>query len=261
MLQSFVKGMGYLASGVKLARTREVRPFLFIPLLTNLLLFSAAGYLLFGQLNWLIEQLQWQADFPAWLDWLEGTVNTLFGTLKWLLLIAGLLLMLILFGSVFTFFTHLLASPFIGLLGEKVERQLHTVDYPPLQLHAIAWRSFRRELTKMRYWFVRAVGLGLLTLVCYAIPPLQTLTPILWYLFGAWMMAMNYLDVPADNNQVSFPEMLAWMRQHRSEAMGFGGAVTLVTATPLLNLFIIPVAVAGAVLFWTEHAVPTRPKS
>ena len=69
---------------------------------------------------------------------------------------------------------------------------------------------------------------------------------------------MQYLDVPADNNGLSFKETLAVMRKHRAATMGFGGAVTLATATPVLNLFIIPIAVAGGVAFWVARMQPAQ---
>ncbi|PIE42644.1 MAG: hypothetical protein CSA49_00065, partial [Gammaproteobacteria bacterium] len=85
------------------------------------------------------------------------------------------------------------------------------------------------------------------------IPVIQGISPILWYIFGAWMMAMQYLDIPADNNGISFQQTLEMMRKDRTAVMGFGGAVTLATATPLLNLIIIPIAVAGGVVFWVKR--------
>ena len=67
---------------------------------------------------------------------------------------------------------------------------------------------------------------------------------------------MQYLDVPADNNGRSFQEVLALMRQHRAAVMAFGAVVMALTSLPIVNLFIIPVAVCGGVVFWVKKVQP-----
>jgi len=72
-------------------------------------------------------------------------------------------------------------------------------------------------------------------------------------LFGIWMMAVQYIDYPADNNKLGFDEMLAWLRDKRWQSLGFGGIVYVALLVPLLNLLIMPAAVAGATLFWVRE--------
>jgi len=72
-------------------------------------------------------------------------------------------------------------------------------------------------------------------------------------LFGIWMMAVQYIDYPADNNKLGFDEMLAWLRAKRWQSLGFGGIVYVALLVPLLNLLIMPAAVAGATLFWVRE--------
>lgn len=259
MIKAFTDGIGFVGQGFQLAKRPGIRPYMLVPFLMNFVLFSAFGYFTFDQLSSLVSMLDWVADFPGWLDWLEAIVNWLFGAFKWLILLAGVFLMLFIMGSVFTMLTHLLVSPFIGLLGEKVERELHTVDYPVNTLSQIALRTIKRELVKFRYWILRALGLGVVTIILWSLPIVNALTPVIWYLFGAWMLAMQYIDIPADNNGYSFEDVLALMRRHRAEIMGFGGAIMLLTATPIVNLFIIPIAVAGGVVFWVERFAKKNP--
>src|SRR5690606_26506204 len=75
----------------------------------------------------------------------------------------------------------------------------------------------------------------------------------LWILLGIWMMAVQYIDYPADNHKMSWGDMLAWLREKRWQSLGFGGIVYLGLLVPLLNLLVMPAAVAGATVFWVRE--------
>ena len=72
-------------------------------------------------------------------------------------------------------------------------------------------------------------------------------------IFGVWMMAIQYIDYPADNHKLGWNEMLAWLRQKRWQSLSFGGVVYLVLLVPVVNLLMMPAAVAGATLFWVRE--------
>lgn len=256
MLKAFKHGLDCLAEGYRLASSPEIRPFLYVPVLFNLILFAGLGYGGYSVFDSLLGAWDWSVELPSWLGWLQGSLDVVLGVLRWLILVALLLLMVLIMGHIFTMVTHTLAGPFLGVLGEKVERRLREVSYPEHQWYQIIWRTLAREWIKLRYWGFRALGLALVTLICYVIPPLQVITPVLWYLFGAWIMAMSYLDIAADNNGLGFPGLLAAMQQQRPAVLGFGGAVMVLTTIPIVNLFIVPIAVAGAVVFWVRHLQP-----
>ncbi|MNZ46681.1 putative sulfate transport protein CysZ [compost metagenome] len=67
------------------------------------------------------------------------------------------------------------------------------------------------------------------------------------------MMAIQYIDYPADNHKLGWNEMLAWLREKRWQSMGFGGSVYLVLLIPVVNILMMPAAVAGATLFWVRE--------
>jgi hypothetical protein len=58
------------------------------------------------------------------------------------------------------------------------------------------------------------------------------------------------IGYPADNHKLGWSEMLAWLRQKRRQCMSFGGVVYLVLLVPVVNLLMMPAALAGATLFW-----------
>jgi CysZ protein len=170
--------------------------------------------------------------------------------LLWLLF--GLLFaMAVFFG--FNLLANFIAAPLNGLLAEKVQLHLTGQDLGEASFGSIVAsipRSVGREISKLTYYLPRIV----LLLVLSFIPGINAIAPWLWLLFGAWMMAIQYVDYPMDNNGVSFRKMRRSLSQQRLLHLGFGGGVSLLLMVPLVNFFAMPIAVAGATaLYVGEH--------
>ena len=256
MIQELREGVNCVSEGFNLAKRRSLRPYMIVPLITNILLFAISGYLVTSYAYEWIAGWTTSVDLWSWLDWLEPYIDQILSALKWLIFAIIILGLLFIMGSTFTMLTHLVVGPFIGILGEKAERELHNPDYPQHTVAQVVMRSLARECRKLVYWLVRAIGLAVLSLILYFIPGVNAVVPILWFMFGSWILAMQYLEVPAVNNGRSFQEVLVLMRQHRAAVMAFGAVVMALTSLPIINLFIIPVAVCGGVVFWVRKVQP-----
>jgi CysZ protein len=114
---------------------------------------------------------------------------------------------------------------------------------------AMVPRTLGREMRKLSYFLPRAIALLILSFI----PVLNILAAPLWLVFGVWMMAVQYIDYPADNNKMSWDDMLAWLREKRWQSMSFGGITYLALLVPGLNIVMMPAAVAGATLFWVRE--------
>ena len=151
---------------------------------------------------------------------------------------------------------NLLAAPFNGFLSEKVEGVVRGTDLSPpfnwSELLAMVPRTISRELRKLAYFLPRAIALLLLSLI----PGINIVATPLWIVFGVWMMAVQYIDFPADNHKLGWNEMLAWLREKRWQSLGFGGMTYLALLIPVVNLLAMPAAVAGATLFWVREGNP-----
>ena len=64
-----------------------------------------------------------------------------------------------------------------------------------------------------------------------------------------WMVFADYAN---ENRGKPFATTLGELGVNRMPALGFGGCTTLAMAIPLLNFFVVPVAVAGGTLLWQE---------
>ncbi len=238
-----VTGARYLLRGTRMLTEPGLRRFVIIPLLINILLFVSAIYLLVQQFSlWVGYWLSFMPDWLSFLDWLLWP------------LFALLVLVTVYFG--FGVVANLIAAPFNGLLAERVEERLRGVvsaDTGWSDLLATVPGALWREVAKMGYFAPRFVGVFVLSLI----PVLNMAAPLLWFLFGAWMMAIQYCDYPMDNNRVSFSGLRDHLRSQRLSSLGFGSLVALAMLVPVVNLLVMPAAVIGATIFWVEQfAIP-----
>ncbi|MGL5039105.1 MAG: sulfate transporter CysZ [Aeromonas sp.] len=233
-------GADYFLRGFSLIRQPGIRTFVLIPLIVNFMLFAGAFYALLLQLDGLFVWLHLQ--IPAWLSWLD-----------YLLWPIALLTILVIFSFIFSSVTNWIAAPFNGLLAEKVEQILTgqpANDSGMLDIVKDVPRTFGREWIKLKYYLPKAIGCILL----FFIPVVgQTVAPILWFLFSAWMMAIQYIDYPFDNHKIDFITMRDALKQRRGKCLSFGALVTLFSAIPVVNLFVMPVAICGATAMWVDH--------
>lgn len=234
-----VRGAGYLLRGAAMLPRPGIRHFVLVPLLVNVVLFIGAIWLLVEQFSVWVDY--WLGFLPAWADFLTWLFWPLFA----LLVLVG-----VYYG--FSLVANLIAAPFNGLLAERVERELRgapLADEGWAAVLAMIPRALQRELHKLAYYLPRF----LLVLVITFIPGVNLIAPLLWFLFGAWMMSIQYCDYPMDNNRVSFRQMKALLKARRITSIGFGALVQLGMLVPLVNLLLMPAAVVGATLFWVEE--------
>ncbi|RWR00859.1 sulfate transporter [[Pantoea] beijingensis] len=233
-------GIHYFSQGWKLIRLPGIRRFVILPLLVNILLMGGAFIWLFNRLgNWIPALM---SHIPGWLQWLSY--------LLWPLTIISIILV---FSYLFSTLANWIAAPFCGLLAEQLEARLTGVPLPDSGWVGILKdipRIMKREWQKLAWYLPRAIGLLLL----YFIPGFgQTVAPVLWFLFSAWMLSIQYCDYPFDNHKVSFQQMRHALRQHKADNLQFGALVSLFTMIPIFNLAIMPVAVCGATAMWVDR--------
>jgi CysZ protein len=238
MIGKPVSGARYLLKGLSLIKQPGVRRFVIIPLLINSLIFTGLIWLSVDQFGRFIDWFT--PSLPDWLLWLT-----------WLLwLVFGLMAIIVLFFG-FSVLANLVGAPFNGLLAAAVEKQL-TGQAPPASDKPLGREmldSLLGELRKILYYLLWAIPL----LILGFIPVVNLVAPVLWALFGAWMLSLEYLDYPLGNHGLTFPAIRQKLREHRMLSLGFGGAVMLATLVPVFNFLVMPVAVAGATALRVEQ--------
>lgn len=230
-------GFHYFIYGWKLLLKRQFLPFVIFPILINTVLMVGLIWAFFANIGGLLTLM-----LPSWLEWLS-------------FILIPLIFLMILVGFYFAFTTlaNFVAAPFNGLLAEKVELQLTGEPLGDMSFGAMLKdvpRMLKREWQKMMYSIPRLIVLfvlGFLPVVG------QTIVPVLTFMFGAWLIAIQYCDYPFDNHKISFQRMRNALAQYRTLNFTFGALVSLFTMIPFVNLVVMPVAVCGATALWVNE--------
>ena len=239
MIDSFIKGIGIAFSGFSLVLKKGIRPFVVMPLLVNIVVFSLGIWLAYSQFNVLMDyMLGW---LPSWLSWITYLLWPLF---------AGLIFIAVYY--TFTIVANLLASPFNSLLAERVEQKLNGQPVPEFKgykaLIGTIGKSIMSELKKVLYMLKWLPILLIISLI----PVVNVIAPFAWFAYGAWMLSLQYSDYAMGNHELFFKDELNVLRQNRAVALGFGGTLTILMMIPIVNFFVMPVGVAGGTALWVK---------
>ncbi|MCP4877209.1 MAG: sulfate transporter CysZ [Gammaproteobacteria bacterium] len=241
MIADITIGTQALARALRLLNQPGVRIYVIIPLSINLLLFGALVWYGYSRFYPLVEwMMSYVPDFLAFVEWLI-----------WLFF--GVLAAITVFFS-FTPVANIVAAPFNALMSEKIEAHLtgkavsSEISFARMAIDAIL-----SQLRKLVYILLWAAGLFLISLI----PVVNLVAPVLWVVFGSWLLSLEYFDYPMGNHDLVFDEQKRQLRERRGIALGFGGAVMIMTSIPIINFFAMPLAVAGATLLWVEQFQPT----
>jgi len=239
MIKQLLAGIGYALNGFSLITQKGIRPFVLIPLLINIAVFSLGIWFAYTQFNgWMQQMLGW---LPSWLSWLEYLLWPLFA-----------FLILIAVYYTFTIVANLLASPFNSLLAERVEQKLNGLPIPENKGYKALVKTIGKTmLSETKKIFYMLKWLPVLLIISF-IPVINFIAPFAWVIYGAWMLSLQYTDYPMGNHQLFMKEELALLRKNRAMSLGFGGALTVLMMIPIVNFFVMPVGVAGGTAFWVK---------
>lgn len=240
MQGNIAHGADYLMRGARLLTHPSLRPFVLIPLTVNILIFGSLIGIGFNYVTDMMDAML--SRIPSWLDFIQWILWPLIAVTASLIS-----------GYLFTAMALIIASPFNALLAEKAEELITSKKVDSLEglgpaLMGIP-RGIFREIAKLLYY----IPMALFVLIMSIIPGVNALAPVLWFLLGAWMMSIQFVDYPMDNHQLGFADVKQAVRERRLSSMGFGGLVALCAGIPIINFFVVPAAVVGATLLWCEE--------
>lgn len=230
----------YFLAGARLIVKPGFRRFILIPLLINLVIFVVVTIALFNAFgDFFAQVLEWS---PSWLDWFA-----------WILWPLVAFVFLVVYGYSFNIITNFLAAPFFGLLAEKIETHLTGVAPPDEPWGQLIPRTLQREAVKLWYFVSRGLLVLIIFVALFFIPGANLLGLLIGVIWSCWCMAVQYSDYPADNHQLSFRELRRRLNKKQLTSYSYGGIILLGSMVPVLNIFVTPIAVAGATLYWVKE--------
>ncbi|MFC9911102.1 EI24 domain-containing protein [Streptomyces sp. NPDC059862] len=214
-----------------------------LPGLITLVLYAAA----------LVALALWGEDFIAWAtpfadDWSSPWPGLFRGFLTAVLFALSLLLAVLTFTAV----TLLIGQPFYESLSESVDRDVSPDGTAPesgLPLYRELWISARDSLRIV----VRAALWGVLLFALGFIPVFgQTVVPVIGFFVTGFFLTEELTSVALQRRGVVLRDRLALLRSRKSLIWGFGTPLGLAFLVPVVAVFLMPGAVAGATLLARE---------
>jgi CysZ protein len=237
MIADITKGAVYLGRGFQIIRQPGIRLYAVMPLVINIVLFAGLIWFGYGQFSPLVDKML--SLIPEFFDFLRWVI--------WLIVST--------FTAIIVFFTftpiaNIVAAPFNALLSEKIEARLSGETIVSNKgFITMVGDSMLSQSRKLVYILLWSAALLLISLI----PVINFIAPILWVIFGSWMLSLEYLDYPMGNHELDFKQEKQILAARKGLALGFGGSVMVLTSIPLINFIVMPVSVAGATVLWVEQ--------
>lgn len=246
VINTIPSGFSYFVRGAGLLLQPGLKRFVLIPLLANIVVFVILTTLLFQSFSSLTDWFTGLLSFWSWLAVIATFIATVISGL-------AVFIILMIYGYSFNLITNIIAAPFYGILAEKIETRLTQTTIPAESIGQMVARTFKREMVKLWYFVSRGllVSIGLFFLAL--IPLVNLLVPVLALMWAAWVMTLQYVDYPADNHKLPFKTLRQQVKQQSYSTLGLGGTIMLSSMIPVVNIFVMPIAVAGGTLFWIKE--------
>ncbi|MGX5209543.1 EI24 domain-containing protein [Streptomyces violaceus] len=237
-------GFRYLLKGQRwVARHGKQFGFGLVPGLITLVLYAAA---LVALALWGEDAVTWATPFAD--DWSSPWLGLFRGFLTAVLFALALLLAVVTFTAV----TLLVGQPFYENLSEKVDRDVSSDGHAPesgLPLWRELWISARDSLRIV----VRAALWGVLLFACGFIPVVgQTAVPVLGFFVTGFFLTEELTAVALQRRGVDLRTRLTLLRSRKTLVWGFGTPLAVAFLVPVVAVFLMPGAVAGATLMARE---------
>lgn len=253
MISDFIAGINYFLKGLGQITRPGLKRFVLVPAIISFATLSIILVLAFYQfsdlLEWVMPNRSALSDWPEWLAWFADIALSI---LRVFLYTLFAILSLIITSFSYTILANLVASPFNGRLSEKTE-EVYYSEKPIIDTETSLFKEIPsavlHEVRKILYFFKFLIPLIFISFI----PVINIISAPLWFIFGAWVLSVEYCDFPAGNNNHSFKELKAKLAEKRALSLGFGAAASVLTMIPILNFLVMPAAVIGATLLWKEN--------
>ena len=237
-------GISYLFKALPLLTKPGIKSYVFIPLLINIIIFSIGIYFGFVYYDEYMNRFLDTTDMWGW-------VASLVEIFKPILYVLFALTLLVVIFYTFSILANVIAAPFNSLLAEATEKYLtgNTANDSGgmKQLMKDVIPIILMEIRKLIYMVLWSIPFLILLFI------IPLVGPIIWFLFTAWMMSLQYMDYPMGNHRLKFREQRRLQADSRLLSLGFGGITMGASMIPLVNFIVMPTAVIAATILWVEQ--------
>lgn len=250
-MRAFFEGVGYSFRGYRILRRYPdlVRYWLW-PIALTFLALSTGLYF----------AARFHDELTAWL-WAEpartGTFGTVLSALHSVLEVLVLLVSAAFAVVLSSAASSVIAAPFNDALSEAIERREgggSVVTFSWSRVLRDLVRTVRLELFKLALYLAVLVPTWLLSFLVPGVG--HALHLVFSALVTAFYLAIDYVDWPASRRNYDLRDRLSLFQRHPLLMLGFGFSLSALLFVPFLNLFLMPIAVAGGTRLFLDVAGP-----
>jgi CysZ protein len=193
----------------------------------------------------------WQPSLPDWMAFIPTWVaRVLIGLLRLVLTFVLLLVT----GFIFLQFGVLLGAPWYGKLSEELERtRTGKVTLIEVGVAQDILRAILYELKKLGL----TIAVILPSLLLNFFPGVGTaIASVMGIGLGATIVCMDFLDAAVERRRPSFRQKLGIVWKSLPASGSFGLVCLGLVSIPLVNLFAVPLCVAGGTMFFCDRVLP-----
>ncbi len=233
--QDFVAGLSFLPRALSLlVRTPSLRGW-------TALCAAVTATVLIGSAWWLWPKTQ------AWAhDWVTGDAW------YWQALAASLGVVLFVASWALSALTlpNLVLAPLQDPLSEATEAALGDFTAPSFSLS----RTLRGVALGLSHTLLRVALMSLGLVVLFPLNLIPGVGSVLWWLgsttWGSFWLSCEHLSGPMARHLRPFGEVLRALAARKRLALGFGLSLSVVLWLPVLNFFLLPLAIVGGTLLY-----------
>jgi CysZ protein len=236
-LSDFFTGTGLLFRGIGLVtRSPRLLALGLVPGIIALIIVLTALGTLFYFINDVAAVVTWFAD-----GWSKDARNAI----RLLAAVAIGLVSVIVAVLTFTALTLTIGDPFYESISKRIDDQFGGTREADAPWHRTLVWNLVDSLRLVAMSVVVSVVLFLFGLI----PAVgQTVVPIIGWLIGGWLLAVEISGVPFNRRGLRLRDRRRLLRANRALALGFGVPIFLVFLIPFIAVLVMPGAVAGATL-------------
>ncbi len=193
--------------------------------------------------------------YNLFFDWVGGAVpeQWYWQVLYYFLVVIVSLILIVVFFFLFTRIASALSAPFNELIAQKTEELTRGAyedsPFSFIQLLKDSGRSIGHAFRILGVY----IFLQILLLPLWLIPGIGApLFSVASMLLSAYMLSYEYLGYPLDRRRYSFKEKRRFLKDRLRPNLGFGLGCLALASIPLVNILLIPAAVAGGTLLYLD---------
>lgn len=153
----------------------------------------------------------------------------------------------------FSFLAGVVASPFNDFLAETAEPYAKP-GLPALRPEqtSVAWkiRAVWIDIVKTAVVTTVQIGLVFIGVLAFWLPGLNMIP----FAIALWLMTFQFVSYPQTRRGEGFGVSVRFLMRHFFASLGFGSAVGILFAIPILSAFAFPLAVVGGTLLYARAA-------